>query len=304
MPLLPSTLRVIERGWLSSNSIVFDDGDAASVVDTGYCLHAEQTVQLIDRVRGEKPLTRIVNTHLHSDHVGGNALLQSRHPAHTSIPAGLAAAVDAWDVEALSYEPTGQRCPQFTYDARLRAGDVLPLGNIDWEVLAAPGHDPHMVMLFSDVTRVLISADALWENGFGAIFPEIEGESGFADQALALDAIEARRPRVVIPGHGAPFSDIDAALDRARRRLDALSASHERNARHVLKVLLKFWLLQVRATSWTQLTSKFESTRYFCVIHQRYFADQPFATMLERAVRELAASGALAIDGEHISNRD
>jgi glyoxylase-like metal-dependent hydrolase (beta-lactamase superfamily II) len=42
-------------------------------------------------------------------------------------------------------------------------------------VLAAPGHDPHMVMLFNRERGILISADALWEHGFGAIFPEIEG---------------------------------------------------------------------------------------------------------------------------------
>jgi len=31
-------------------------------------------------------------------------------------------------------------------------------------------------MLFEPDRRILISADALWQNGFGAIFPEIEGE--------------------------------------------------------------------------------------------------------------------------------
>ena len=56
------------------------------------------------------------------------------------------------------------------------------LGGFDWQVISAPGHDPHAVILFNPDTRVLISADALWERGFGVIFPELEGESGFAEQ--------------------------------------------------------------------------------------------------------------------------
>ena len=49
-------------------------------------------------------------------------------------------------------------------------------------------------MLYCAEERVLISADALWENGFGVIFPELEGESGFAEEQAVLEADrEARR---------------------------------------------------------------------------------------------------------------
>jgi glyoxylase-like metal-dependent hydrolase (beta-lactamase superfamily II) len=288
---LPASMTVLERGWLSSNSIVFDDGEAASVVDTGYVLHAEQTAQLLDRVRGSRPLTRIINTHLHSDHVGGNALLAQRHGAPITMPAGLAAAVRAWDVDALTYAPTGQQCPRFAYSALLHDGDVLTLGGQPWRVLAAPGHDPHMVMLLQPDTGVLISADALWENGFGAIFPEIEGDSGFDEQRAALALIEAHAPKVIVPGHGAPFADVAGALQRAHARLDALAASPARNARHVAKVLIKFWLLQVRTTTRRALLQWAGHARYFEVIHTRYFSDAPFARMIDRAVDELVTGG-------------
>jgi glyoxylase-like metal-dependent hydrolase (beta-lactamase superfamily II) len=297
-PALPATLTVLERGWLSSNNIVFDDGDTVSVVDTGYALHAGQTAQLIDRLRGTRPLARIINTHLHSDHVGGNALLAQRHGAPITLPAGLAAAVRAWDEDALTYAPTGQHCPRFAYSALLHEGDVLTLGGLPWRVLAAPGHDPHMVMLLQPDAGVLISADALWENGFGAIFPEIEGESGFDEQRAALDLIAAHAPRVVIPGHGAPFADVGGALQRARARLDALAASPARNARHVAKVLIKFWLLQVRTTTRSALLAWSAQARYFGVIHSRYFADAPFAKMIDRAVDELVAGGVAARETE------
>lgn len=304
VPALPHTIHVLERGWLSSNNVVFLDDAAASVVDTGYYLHAEQTAQLIERVRAGRPLRRIVCTHLHSDHVGGNAALQARHAATITIPSGLAAAVDRWDVDALSYGPTGQHCPRFRYDAVMCAGDVISLGGLDWEVLAASGHDPHMVMLFNDTERLLISADALWENGFGVIFPEIEGESGFEEQRAALESIARRRPRLVIPGHGSPFADVDGALNRAFARLDALAASPERNARHVLKVLVKFWLMQVQNTTRSQLLAHFGAARYFRVVHQRYFAMQSFTEMIDRALHELTATGAATVADERIGNLD
>jgi glyoxylase-like metal-dependent hydrolase (beta-lactamase superfamily II) len=301
---LPPGLQVFERGWLSSNNLLFDDGEAVSVVDTGYWLHAEQTAALIEHAPAGRPLMRIVNTHLHSDHVGGNALLQARHPQlRIAMPAGLAAAVEAWDEEALSYAPTGQHCPRFTYDALLHNGDVLRLGGLDWQVLAAPGHDPHMLMLWCAPAGVLVSADALWEHGFGAIFPEIEGDSGFAEQRAALELIERCAPQVVIPGHGAPFADVPGALARAHARLDALAADPVRNARNVIKVLLKFWLLQVRVTTVAAAIEYFAPTRYFAVVQARYFAPLTVAALIERAARELAATGAAQItdDGQMLN---
>ncbi len=61
-------------------------------------------------------------------------------------------------------------------------------------MIAAPGHDPHSVVLWDAADRVLISADVLWQHGFGAIFPEIEGESGFAEQGAMLDLIAGLDP--------------------------------------------------------------------------------------------------------------
>jgi hypothetical protein len=44
---LPDSIQVIERGWLSSNNVLFFEGESATLVDAGYVGHAPQTVELV-----------------------------------------------------------------------------------------------------------------------------------------------------------------------------------------------------------------------------------------------------------------
>jgi glyoxylase-like metal-dependent hydrolase (beta-lactamase superfamily II) len=302
--LVPPTLRVFERGWLSSNNVLlFDSEDAATLVDTGYVSHCAQTLALVQSALGGRRLTRILNTHLHSDHCGGNAHLQRATGARIAIPPGHADAVARWDEDRLSFRATGQECERFAHDDVLQPGATLPMGEREWQVIAAPGHDPHSIMLWDAADRVLISADALWQHGFGAIFPEIEGDSGFAEQGAMLDLIEGLGPKLVIPGHGSPFGDVPAALVRARKRLAALATDPARNARQVAKVLIKFYLLDVRSLPFDRLVQHLSGARYFTVINERYFR-LPFDALIANSVRELVAVGAADWHDGIVANRD
>ena len=241
---LPDSMHVLQRGWLSSNNILFIGREQTALVDSGYATHAPQTLQLVSHLLQGRPLDLLLNTHTHSDHVGGNAALQEAYGCRTIIPAAEAPAVRDWDEDALSYRATGQQCPRFRFDATMAAGDNLILGDMEWQVLGAPGHDPHSLILYCPAQRILISADALWENGFGVIFPELEGEPGFDATRATLEQIATLDVRLVIPGHGAPFSDVAGALQRAFNRLNYLAADPARNAQNGIKVLVKFRLLE------------------------------------------------------------
>ena len=302
-PALPPGLRVFERGWLSSNNILLQGGGRCALVDSGYASHADQTLALVRQALGERPLDLLLNTHLHSDHCGGNAALQSVYPeVETRIPPGLAEHVRNWDPVALTYVPTGQQCPRFRIEGLLEPGTELPLGGRQWQVHAAPGHDPHSVILFEPRSRVLISADALWENGFGVIFQELEGERAFDDVARTLDVIESLRPAVVIPGHGKVFDHVDQSLANARRRLDSFVANPAKHAIHAAKVLLKFKLLELQRLQLAEFARWAAATPYFTLVHRHWFSNVDLMTWVEDLAADLVRSGAALRDGDHILN--
>jgi len=301
---LPESIQVFERGWLSSNNVLLVDDACAAIVDTGYASHAPQTLALLQAALGERPLDLIVNTHLHSDHCGGNALLQAAWPCRTAIPASEATAIRNWDEAHLSYRGTGQTCERFTFTETLALGDHLTLGALDWQVLGAPGHDPHSLMLYCAEERVLISADALWENGFGVIFPELEGESGFAEEQAVLEAIAKLDVRTVIPGHGAPFTNVSLALERAFSRVAWLRADPARNAKNALKVLIVFKLLEVRTMSFDALLRMLDAAAVMRAAAAMLKPRDAWPALLRGLIEELASNGGpLTVDGERIDAR-
>ena len=287
-------LTVFERGWLSSNNILLADADQATLVDTGYCTHAEQTLALVAHALGEQPLDQVVNTHLHSDHCGGNAALQARYPSvETAIPPGLAPAVAQWDDAQLGYTACGQAMDRYRFDRTLRPGGTERWAGRHWQVHAAPGHDPHSVVLFEPASRTLISADALWASGFGVVFPELDGEQAFNEVAATLDLIEQLDPVTVIPGHGAVFTDVATALSTARQRLDGFVRNPQRHVRHAAKVLVKYKLLEWGRISTDELHRWGLATPLLQSLH-RQTADAPesAAVWLDQLVADLVQSGA------------
>ncbi len=296
-------LQVFERGWLSSNNVLFDgrgSGGESVLIDSGYCTHAAQTVALVKAALPGRSLTRVVNTHLHSDHCGGNAALQSHFGCAIDVPRGEIGKVDAWDETALTFRDTGQSCPRFQRTGAVADGDSMRLGAMDWTVIAAPGHDPESVVLHQPELKLLISADALWENGFGVVFPEIEGIDAFETVGRTLDRLAELDVDWIIPGHGQPFQNMTAALERARGRLNGFLTNPSRHARHAAKVLIKFHLLEVQHADRVQLIEWMATTRYLQLTHARYFESLSLTDWAAALLNELAAATAIKVVGNSI----
>lgn len=141
-------------------------------------------------------------------------------------------------------EQFDQRAEPFEFHDTVAAGETFAAGGLLWEAHAAPGHDMDALVYFAPERGVLISGDALWENGMGFVWPE-DGPNPHIDAAFeTLDAIEALSPAVVIPGHGTPFAEPGA---RPRggplARLEAFARDPAKGARYAMKALLVYPLL-------------------------------------------------------------
>ncbi len=323
MKPLPESIRFIERDWLSCNQVLMCDSTPAlwqshesfgslskgtdpqglpsyTLIDSGYTKHQDFTLQLITRWIGQGRLRSLINTHLHADHCGGNALLAQSTACEIVVPQASLQDVQTWDTQALSYAGTGQHCPRFRADRALTPGDTFQAGGLSWQVHAAPGHDAKSLIFFAPQEGILISADALWENGFGILFPEILGDSGMAEQEAVLDLIEVLDPRLVLPGHGSMFADVNAALGRARSRLKALREKPDRNPRNAIKALLKFALLDQEKL---HIESFIETqSRTSINIASAKLLGQPLPDLLRTALVELSRIGAVRLEGEYAFN--
>ena len=300
---LPVGMHLFERGWLSSNCIFFDDGQTSSLIDSGYSTHSAQTLDLVASKLGTRALDFLINTHLHSDHCGGNASLQAKYPnLVTLIPPGQCGLVESWDAVGLFYTPTGQLCPHFTFNQTLQVGSGIQLGLQKWEIHAAGGHDPHAVIFFEPNSRTLISADALWQNGFGVIFPELEGVEAFGEVAATLDLIEHLDPCVVIPGHGAIFKYTPGILAIAREKLDGFVKDPIKLARHGAKVLLKFKLLEKQKLLYSDFSLWAANTPCLVQYQSRFFGDSDFSDWVEKLCNELVKAGVAKREGDNILN--
>lgn len=301
---LPPNVHVFVRDWLSGNNVVLKAPDGCVIVDSGYVKHAPLTLALIASRMGldGRPLAKLVNTHCHSDHMGGNSAVKRAYRCPIAIPEGEAPFVDAWDERALLLGYAGQRAERFAIDETLRPDTHEVWGDLEWRLLAAPGHASAALVFFNDEHGILIVGDALWENGYGLVMPaEIDPGALPAAQAT-LEMIGMLNARCVIPGHGEPFADVDEALERARRRTTALMTDPLRAARHVLKVMLMFSLLDRERMSVASLPAYVDSIPVYREFNARFFKLRPeeLAAVL---VSELQRSGAVTVENGELLPR-
>jgi glyoxylase-like metal-dependent hydrolase (beta-lactamase superfamily II) len=296
-PVLPPSMHVFVRDWLSSNIVVLRSERGSVVVDSGHGKHAPLTLALVASRMGldGAPLAKLVNTHCHSDHVGGNAALQRAYRCPIAVPAAEIPLVRAWDERALLLRHAGQHAERFTADEALEAGAGYTWGDLEWRALAAPGHDMAALVFFNDEHRILISGDALWENGYGIVMPPQVDADALPATRATLETIAGLDARWVIPGHGEPFGDVPAALERAFRRTAAFEADSQRMARHVLKVLLMFSLLDRERVPLASLAAYVEAVPIYGEFNARFFGLPP-AALAARLVEDLVRAGAARID--------
>jgi glyoxylase-like metal-dependent hydrolase (beta-lactamase superfamily II) len=207
-----------QRPFPDANLLLLQ-GDAPTLVDSGFVGHAEQTAEWVNAHTARLDL--VVNTHWHSDHVGGNALLQAQ---------GAAVAASKPDAEAIARRDPGccvaeyldQPVAPYSVDAPLDDGEVLRLGEADWEVVSTPGHTPGHLALWQPEERLLVVGDALSDYDVGWVNLALDGPEAATTALGSLERLTDLAPKVLLPSHGPIPADPSAALVAAHRRAERL----------------------------------------------------------------------------------
>ena len=133
------------------------DFDAASgKVGSGA---AQPIIDTIER-RG-LTLAWVLETHAHADHLSGAPLFRDRFGPKVAIGAGITAVQSAFAAEMGATAASGGG----DFDRLLSDGDRLPLGSLEIEVIATPGHTPACVSYL--VGDALFVGDTLFMPDYG-----------------------------------------------------------------------------------------------------------------------------------------
>lgn len=128
------------------------------LVDSG-CAH---TIAEFTGVLGDKPLTHLVNTHSHEDHLGANGFLQRQHPnlAILAHPLALPVLADPRHRQPLHpYRRLFWGWPEPSIARPVRDGELVATENHNFQVIYTPGHSPDHICLYEPQQGWLFTGD-------------------------------------------------------------------------------------------------------------------------------------------------
>ncbi len=235
------------------NVWIIDDEDGWTVVDTGLPLDETRNAWkrlLGDRVTPEKPLNRVIVTHMHPDHVGTAGYLCHKYDAklwmsrleYTTCRLLVSdtgrdapqAGIDFYRAAAWTEEQIDNYKERFggfgrsvwrMPDAfnRLSDGDTVRMGGEDWTVIIGNGHSPEHVCLYSESLNVVISGDQLLPriSSNVSVHPTEPTANPLDDWISSCEKLKQSLPEnvLVLPAHNTPFRG-------AHKRLQHLIDGH------------------------------------------------------------------------------
>jgi len=219
--------------WFPMNCYLVEEDNELTLVDAAMPFAVKAILQAAESIG--KPLTRIVLTHAHGDHIGALDGLKQALPQAKVYISRRDAKLLAGNKELEQGEPDmpikgGVPKPGAIHtkpDVLLNDGDRI--GSL--QAIAAPGHTPGM-MAFLDVrSRALIAGDALQVRGGVAVSGVVKWRFPFPalatwNKQASLESVRKLRslqPSLLAVGHGImienPLAVLDQALDEAGKKI-------------------------------------------------------------------------------------
>ncbi|BAQ09373.1 beta-lactamase-like protein [Bacillus sp. OxB-1] len=282
-----------ERTFPSANMVLVKDQQPI-LIDTGFGSDALETEQLI-RDAGVAPgdLHLIVNTHYHSDHVGGNFHFQKNYGTRIAAHKWDAELINSRDAEACTVEWLDQPLEPYHVDTKLSDQDEIHTGSRILQVLHTPGHTLGHISLYDPDAEILMCGDLFHRNDVGWLNIFREGVSSLQRSLESLDRLSKLRIQQAYSGHGPQIEDPLAAIDAARGRLEKWLGSPEKIAWHGCKRIFSFTLIMKDGMAKEEIAPYLLSCGWFHDFARHSFQRQPeefIQILLDEIIRSRAAS--------------
>lgn len=210
-------------GAIANMSLVVGD-EAALVIDTGNSVIAGRRMLAAARMVTDKPLRYVVNTHMHPDHVLGNAAFSNvgaRFVGHRKLPRALSMRAETY-TEQLRHvmgEMVAEQSPVIVPDLLVEDRLELDLGNRRLVLEAQPtAHTDNDLTLRDTATDTWFLGDLLFMGHVPTLDGSLNGWLALIDRLVALTAAR------VVPGHGPASAPWPAAIGSETAYLAELRA--------------------------------------------------------------------------------
>lgn len=239
----PCWLHFFQRSFPSANMVLIHDNRPV-LIDTGFGSDFSETERLL-REAGVPPdqLQLVINTHYHSDHVGGNNELQGRYSIPVAAHRWEATLINHRDPETCSAVWLDQPIEPYQVNRFLSDGDEIDAGEVVLQVIHTPGHTLGHIALYVPEEQVLLCGDAVHGNDVAWLNPFREGVGSLQRAIESLDRLAKLPIRWAYSGHGPPIEDPYAVIDSARYRYGAWLHEPQKVAWHACKRIFAYTLI-------------------------------------------------------------